>query len=100
MRLKNFEIALETFFAHPPDGIVKKSTSASGLSDGEGGAFFTVGHGHSEGSEDYDPSFFNIFQIKNANVVSEKLTYSGSLSAKTEGALEIAGQILMITKNR
>ena len=97
MRLKNFEIAIELFAEHPPDGIVKKSTSASGLSDGEGGAFFAF---RNLNSEDYDQSFFNIFQIKNANVVSEKLTYSGSLSAKTEDALEIAGHTLMITNNR
>ena len=98
MRLKNFEIAIESYSTHPSDGIVEKSTSTSGLSDCEGGAFFTF---RNLNHEDYDQSFFNIFQIKNANVVSEKLTYSGSLSAKTEDAsLEIAGNTLMITKNQ
>jgi hypothetical protein len=98
MRLKNFELAIEEFVTHPSDGIVEKSTDTSGLPKGEGGAFFTF---RNLDHEDEDDSFFNIFQIKNANIVSEKLTYSGSMSAKTEDAnLDIRGYTLMITKNQ
>ena len=98
MRLNNFELVIEEFVTHPSDGIVEKSTTTNGLSKGEGGAFFTF---RNLDHEDEDNSFFNIFQIKNANIASGKLTYSGSMSAKTEDSdLDIRGYTLMITKNQ
>lgn len=96
MRLKNFELAIEAYSTTAPDAIVTKQTDIKGIQKNEGAGFFSL---RATSHEDYDQGFFNITQIKNVNFVDGKLTYSGSLSSKTENkATEIIGYSLAITK--
>lgn len=98
MRLKNFELVIESFGGNAPEGVVSKQTTISGQQDGTGGGFFTF---RDLNHEDYDNNFFNITQITHVNVTPGSLIYSGTISGHTENkALEVAGHILKITKNR
>ena len=98
MRLDRFEIAIVEFDKEPEEGnIISTTVVARNQPEGSGAGVFTLREKH-PGDPDWEANFFNIFQLKNVNV--NPLTYSGSLSARTEdGGFndKVTGNVLMIT---